>query len=369
MKRSDKPTVFFYSLVVAYAMLIQACTLLGQKKGDRGELSGLSGRVGWKMEAPAGMVFIPGGSFTIVSAGQDEIARITPPKQAAVSSFYIDTYLITNNQYHQFIDTLLAAATAGEEEQGLAEGQEGEYPSRVAEDGEANYSAVSEEFVMQNLYPDMTRWQKDFDHQMADPMVEQYYEHVAFDNFPVVGITWEAATYFAAWRTQYLNEYREERGLWPMPEFRLPTASEWTYAARGGDQAFPKYPWGGPYVRDEQGKLLANFKSGRGNYKEVKYDYTAPVDHFPANGYGLHMGGNVAEWTSDAYSPAATARVWDLNPVCIEEDQSIKIVKGGSWKDIARFVQTDAVDYEHKDNARSYIGFRCVMSHIGKEPN
>ena len=369
MKRSSRSTVFFYSLVAAYAVLIQACLVPPGQKKYSGKASGAPGRIAWKMEAPAGMVFIPGGHFTIISAGQDEIARITPPKQAAVSSFYIDTCSITNNQYRLFIDTLLAAATAGEEEQGLAERQEGEYPSSVAEDGEANYSAVSEEFVMQNLYPDMTRWQKDFDHQMADPMVEQYYEHVAFDNFPVVGITWEAATYFAAWRTQYLNEYREERGLWPMPEFRLPTASEWTYAARGGDQAFPKYPWGGPYVRDEQGKLLANFKSGRGNYKEVKYDYTAPVDHFPANGYGLHMGGNVAEWTSDAYSPAATARVWDLNPVCIEEDQSIKIVKGGSWKDIARFVQTDAVDYEHKDNARSYIGFRCVMSHIGKEPN
>ncbi len=361
---------YHFFAVVCVLSTIQGC-LLGQKMDDRGEALGVSGRVGWKMEAPAGMIFIPGGSFKIGSVDQDAASCVNPPRQVAVSSFYADEHAVTNNQYRQFIETLLGEATS-QQEQDIAEDQVGDPISDAIEDDVsmekgADAGTISEEFIMQHLYPDMKRWKEDFSHQMSDPMMDEYYEHVAFDNFPVVGVTWEAARYFAAWRTRYLNEYREKKDLWPMPKFRLPTAAEWTYAARGGKE-FSKYPWGN-HVRDTEGNLLANFKSNRGNYRECKYDYTAPVDYFPCNSYGLHIGGNVSEWTIDAYNPAATVRMWDLNPVYYNEDQPIKVVKGGSWKDIARFVQTDAIDYEHKDRARSYIGFRCVMSHIGEEPN
>lgn len=365
MSRSTRSIGLSYLFITASLMLtIQGC-LLGQGRYDQGEVLGVPGRAGWKMEAPFGMVFVPGGSFTIGSVDHDAASRVNPPRQVAVSSFYADEHAVTNNQYRQFIDALLKEATAGRT------GEEGDTSSVVegsASEGEqAKSSTASEEFIMQKLYPNMKRWKDDFSHQMADPMVDEYYEHVAFDNFPVVGIDWEAANYFAAWRTEYLNEYRKERGWWKMPKFRLPTAAEWTYAARGGKE-FAKYPWGGPYVRDAEGKLLANFKSNRGNYRECNYDYTSPVDYFPPNGYGLHIGGNVAEWTIDAYNPASAARMWDLNPVYLDDQEPQKVIKGGSWKDISRFVQTDAVDYEYKDRVRSYIGFRCVMSHIGKEP-
>lgn len=347
----------------------QGC-LLGQGRDDNGAVLGISGRVGWKINAPLGTIFIPGGPLTIGNIDQDTASFVNPPRQVAVSSFYADEHAITNNQYRQFTEALLAEVRAGQGDQDATE-EEGTLFS-IAEDlvmqGKLPaVSAFTEEYIMQNLYPDMRRWKEDFAHQMADPMVDEYYEHVAFDNFPVVGVTWEAARQFAAWRTQYLNAYRAEHDLWPMPKFRLPTATEWTYAARGGKE-LAKYPWGSPYVRDEKGNLLANFKSNRGNYRECKYDYTTPVDYFPPNGYGLHIGGNVAEWTIDAYNPAATARMWDLNPVYLDENQPMKVIKGGSWKDIARFLRTDVVDYEHKDKARSYIGFRCVMSHIGEEP-
>jgi gliding motility-associated lipoprotein GldK len=232
---------------------------------------------------------------------------------------------------------------------------------------ESALPVLSEESIMKELYPDMRVWKNDFAHHMADRMVDQYYESPAFDDFPVVGITWDAAKYFAAWRTEYLNAYRENHGLWAMPKFRLPTAAEWTYAARGG-KAFAKYPWGGPYVRDAEGRLLANFKSNKGNYRECGYDYVSPVDHFAPNDYGLHIGGNVSEWTLDAYNPAAITRMCDLNPFYLDEKEPLKVIKGGSWKDIARFLQTDVIDCEHKDKARSYIGFRCMMPHIGKEP-
>ena len=351
----------------------QGCSLLGQGRDDHGEVLGVLGRGGWKMEAPEGMVFIPGGSFTIGSVDQDLASLVNPPRQVAVGNFYMDECAVTNNQYRQFINGLLAEATAGQEQQNPTDDQAGADTSSVVDGAamggdQATSSTVSEEFVIQKLYPNMERWNEDFAHHHADPIKDNYYEHPAFDDFPVVGITWEAAKYFAEWRTKYLNEYRKKHGLYPMPDFRLPTAAEWTFAARGGKE-FAKYPWGGPYVRDAKGKLLANFKSNRGNYRECKYDYTAPVDHFPCNGYGLHIGGNVSEWTIDAYNPAATVLMWDLNPIYLDDEELRKVIKGGSWKDIARFVQTDAVDYEDKDRARSYIGFRCVMSHIGKAPN
>lgn len=340
----------------------QGCILdqiLGRDNLDYGELlQGVSGRSGWYMKAPAGMVPIPGGSFTIGSMGEDIARRINPSRQVAVSSFYMDRHAITNNQYRKFIDDLLAPNDLDDDDDNASIDESSE------EDNE-----LSDEYIQKHLVPDMTRWQKDFAHQMADPMAEEYYAHAAFDKFPVVGITWEAARFFADWRTQYLNDYREENGLLPMPRFRLATAAEWTRAARGGKE-FAKYPWGGPYVRNEKGELMANFKASRGDYKgSSKYDYTSPVDHFPANGYGLHIGGNVFEWTIDAYNPTATAYTWDLNPVYHDDSQPYKITKGGSWNSIARFLQTDVVDYEHKDKARSYIGFRCVMSHIGEEPD
>jgi formylglycine-generating enzyme len=359
------------------AFLMQGC-LLGRDRDDRGEVVGVPGRLGWEMEAPFGMVFVPGGSCVIGAVDPDIAAFVNPPKQVAVGSLYVDKCQVTNNKYRQFINDLLEKAAVGQAEHGRAGGQEDTHASGgVASSSMTKVkstsgtpsmdSVLSEEFIRKELYPDKRVWQNDFAHHMADRMVECYYEHVAFDDFPVVGITWNAAQHFSKWRTEHLNSYRAQHDLWEMPGFRLPTAAEWTYVAKGGNPS-AKYPWGGPYVRDANGKLLANFKASRGNYRECGYDYTSPVDHFAPNDYGLHIGGNVSEWTLDAYNPAASVRMWDLNPGYLDDQEPRKVIKGGSWKDVAYFLQTDAIDYEYKDRARSYIGFRCVMPHIGEEP-
>ncbi len=354
--------------ITAFWVLPMQSCLMGRGRDNHGEVTGVSGRPSWKMEPPLGMVFIPGGSLLLGAIDSDTASAVNPPRRVAVSSLYVDKCQVTNNKYREFIDALLEEAASAQAESNEQEG--GDFSSAlegssVAKE-ESTSSVLSEEFIMKELYPDVDVWKNDFAHHMADRMVEYYYEHPSFDNFPVVGITWEAAKYYAEWRTDYLNAYREAQGLWDMPRFRLPTAAEWTYAARGG-KAFAKYPWGGPYVRNAEGELLANFKSSRGNYGGLGYDTTSPVDHFRPNEYGLHIGGNVSEWTLDAYNPAAVAHVCDLDPIFSDEEPR-KVIKGGSWKDIARFLQTDVVDCEHKDRARSYIGFRCVMPHIGEEP-
>lgn len=338
MKLADKPFISLYWLAtILLILMIQSCALIGTGKDDQGEVRGVPGRSEWRMIAPFNMVLVPGGSFIMGEVDDDIAAQITPNRQVTVSHYFMDATEITNNQYRQLINTMLK-----------------EPPD-----------TIDENFVMTKLYPDTNAWRNDFSHYMADSRLEYYYDHPAFDDYPVVGISWEAAKYFAAWRSAYLNKYREQKGLPPYPRFSLPSAAQWEYAARGGKE-LAKYPWGGPYIRDNEGKLRANFKSGSGNYNECGYACTSPVKAFAPNDYGLYdMAGNVAEWTLDAYSPASLS--WDLDPVYLDDAQPMKIIKGGSWKDISRFLQTGKNDSEHKDSARSYIGFRCVIPYIGSK--
>ena len=88
------------------------------------------------------------------------------------------------------------------------------------------------------------------------------------------------------------------------------------------------------------------------------------------------MSGNVAEWTETAYAPGSYSVIHDLNPDikydAKEDDPALyklKVVRGGSWKDIDYFLQTQTRDYEYQDSAKSYIGFRCAMTFLGRSIN
>lgn len=321
-------------------LALQSCGLFGGGGySDNGELLGVPNREGWVQTVPYGMVSIPAGTFHMGQADEDVAAsQINLNKQVTVSGFYMDDTEISNNEYRQFIQ-------------------------RIMED---SLSQLGEPFVMNELYPDTTVWTKDFAHHMGDPMMEYYFWHPAFDDYPVVGVDWEAANYFCQWRTDYLNSFRTEIGLFDMPAFRLPSEAEWEYAARGG-RDLVKYPWGNPYVRNAKGCVIANFKPGRGNFFDDGHSYTAPVNVYFPNDYGLfNMAGNVSEWCVDAYNPAAMPVVWDLNPQYIDPEESRKIIRGGSWKDIAYYLETGTRTFEYKDSTRAYIGFRCAMTYLGR---
>ena len=156
-----------------------------------------------------------------------------------------------------------------------------------------------------NVYPDTLCWISDFTYSYNEPYTTTYFYHPSYDNYPVVGVTWKQATAFCIWRTQYLNDYLFKRGEPFVNDYRLPTESEWEYAARGGLD-LNKYPWGGPYTRNQSGCFLANFKPLRGNYIDDGGLTTVPVMSYDPNDYGLYdMAGNVAEWTSNAYDESA----------------------------------------------------------------
>lgn len=225
-------------------------------------------------------------------------------------------------------------------------------------------------FIMKKevrVYPDTLCWLKDFTYMYNEPFVKEYFSHIGYDNYPVVGINWHQAQAFCVWRTQLFNTASPTR----VQSWRLPSEAEWEYAARGGLTG-QKYPWGGPYTRSKKGCFVANFKPMRGNYIGDGGTYTVPVGTYEPNGFGLYdMAGNVAEWTGETYDESAYMVVHDLNPyyqiIPKASDNRIfkrKVVRGGSWKDIAFFLQNGVRTFEYQDSARSHIGFRTVRTRI-----
>ncbi|MDB5136206.1 MAG: SUMF1/EgtB/PvdOfamily nonheme iron enzyme [Mucilaginibacter sp.] len=224
------------------------------------------------------------------------------------------------------------------------------------------------------VYPDTLVWLSDFSYSANEPMVEGYFSHPAYRNYPVVGVTWRQARAFNVWRTRYNDNYKQSHALAHRLPYELPTEAEFEYAARGG-RIGTDYPWGGPYIKNAKGCLLANFKPGRGNYSDDGGAYTVNVRSYFPNDYGLYnMAGNVAEWTSSSFDESASTFVHDLAPTFNYEakpgDAPVlkrKVVRGGSWKDIGYFLQNATRTYEYQDTAKSYIGFRCVTHYLGRD--
>lgn len=224
------------------------------------------------------------------------------------------------------------------------------------------------------VYPDTLTWIRDFTYSYNEPLATRYFWHPGFDDYPVVGVTWEQAKAFCNWRTKLQSDFLSAKGEPELQAYRLPTETEWEYAARGGKE-FSMYPWGGYYTRDDEGVFLANFKPLRGNYVEDGGIATMKVGSYDPNEYGIYdMSGNVAEWTSAAFDEAGYNYYGDLNPNfeynALPDDPPVmkrKVVRGGSWKDISSYVQVSSRSFEYQDTTKSFIGFRCVRSTFGDE--
>jgi sulfatase modifying factor 1 len=229
-----------------------------------------------------------------------------------------------------------------------------------------------------NVYPDTLAWIHDFTFSFNEPMTNMYFWHPAYDDYPVVGVSWKQARAFSIWRTQLMNSYQHSMGMAFVQDFRLPTESEWEYASRGGLR-LASYPWGGPYTRNSRGCFLANFKPLRGNYIDDGGFHTVKITSYSPNEFGLYcMAGNVSEWTSNTYDEAAYDFSHDLNAdyqhntwedYHWDDDSPVrhrKVVRGGSWKDIGYYMQCGVRTYEYEDTAKSYIGFRNVMTYLGR---
>ena len=217
------------------------------------------------------------------------------------------------------------------------------------------------------IYPDTTVWIRDFEYSYNEPMHNDYFWHDAYSEYPVVGISWKQAQAFCNWRTKFKNDDQKSRGRQFVNKFRLPTEAEWEYAARGGIEG-GTYPWGGPYVISDTGCFMANFKPQRGDYAADAALYTVEAKSYEPNDFNLYnMAGNVSEWTNSSYDPSSYEYVSTMNPNGGDGANARKVIRGGSWKDVAYFLQVSTRDYEYSDSARSYVGFRTVQDYMGEE--
>lgn len=220
-----------------------------------------------------------------------------------------------------------------------------------------------------NIYPDTTCWVNDFQNASNESYMRLYFNHPNFSDYPVVGVSWEQANAFCAWRTDYLLKGLGNAAKY-IQRYRLPTEVEWEYAARGKEGN--PFPWEKEESKSEEGCFYANFKPARGNYTKDGNLITSRVGTYAANSNGLYdMAGNVAEWTSTVYTEAGVLSMSDLNPTleynAAKEDPYMmkkKSVRGGSWKDPETFIRSAWRNYEYQNETRSYIGFRCVRTQV-----
>lgn len=404
-----------------------------------GYLTGVEGRKNWYQEDPYGMVYIPMGSFTMGPSDQDVPYALTAQsKTVSIQAFYMDQTEITNNEYRQFVywvrDSIARRIIAEENEDFIIEADRygNEYPEPILDWSQRlkynnrDYMEALEEMYLPenerfygrkefdtrkfmydfwwidyqaaakrsnrpqglndrsvfirketiNVYPDTLAWIHDFTYSYNEPLTNMYFWHPGYDDYPVVGVSWKQARAFCIWRTNLRNGYLFTNGGVYEQNYRLPTESEWEYAARGGLDLSP-YPWGGPYIRNAVGCFLANFKPMRGNYVDDGGLQTLRADSYNPNNYGLYcMAGNVAEWTSNAFDESAYNFAHDMNMDYTYEAKSDdpiakkrKVLRGGSWKDISYYLQNGTRSFEYQDTAKCYIGFRCVVSYIGRDKN
>lgn len=303
-----------------------------------------------EQETGPGLILIEGGTF-VMGSTQDEVMYDwnNIPRRITVSSFYLDETEVRNLDYLEYLYWLNRLF-------GM------DYPE-----------------VIEKALPDTLVWRDRLAYN--EPFVELYLRHPAYREYPVVGVSWLQANDYCAWRTDRVNEMiliregildwdpdqlnennfntdaylagqyeglvlspledlnpsgtgerkvRMEDGIM-LPRYRLPTESEWEYAALGliGNTLFERvierriYPWNGNYARsdsdDGYGSFMANFKRGRGDNMGVAGnlndagDITVPVNSYWPNDYGLYnMAGNVSEWVMDVYRPLTAEDVSDF---------------------------------------------------------
>ncbi|KAF1710696.1 sulfatase-modifying factor 1 [Pseudoxanthomonas kalamensis DSM 18571] len=240
--------------------------------------------------APEGMVWIPGGEFSMGAAdplgrdanivGMQATTDSRPIHRVAVDGFWMDATEVTNRQFARFVQAT-GHVTVAERAPSAKDFPDAPPENLVA--GSVVFSPPDHEVPLDSFY----RWWSyvrgaDWRHPLGpDSNIEGH------QDYPVVHIAYEDAEAYARWAGK-----------------RLPTEAEWEFAARGGLSG-ALYPWGNEFLVD--GKYMANTHQGHFPNEDTHADAhggIAPVAQFPANGYGLYdVAGNVWEWTSDWYRP------------------------------------------------------------------
>src|SRR5271166_4730638 len=323
-------------------------------------------------DGPPGMVWVPGGEFTMGTDSDLGWPDEKPAHRVRVNAFWMDETDVTNAQFRKFVEATGYVTTA-EKPVDAAEILR-QMPPGTPPPPKENLVAGSMVFVptsgpVKIVGPEVHRqWWKwtpgaNWRHPEGPKSNIE-----GKDDHPVVHVSWDDAVAYAAWAGK-----------------RLPTEAEWEFAARGGMDNKP-YVWGDDKPTDDN--IHANIWQGDFPYQNTAkdgYERTSPVKTFPPNGYGLYdMSGNVWQWCSDWYQidlyPKRAGKGVIVNPTSPEKSfdprqpySPLRVQKGGS------FLCNDAYCTRYRPSARhgctpdtgmSHMGFRCVMApESGKEPS
>jgi formylglycine-generating enzyme required for sulfatase activity len=240
--------------------------------------------------APAGMVWIPGGEFSMGAAdpmgadnndvGMNATEDSRPIHRVYVDGFWMDTTELTNEQFGAFVKATGYVTVA--ERTPRAEDFPGAPPENLVA-GSVVFAQPDRPVPLDNhlrwwSYAKGANWR----HPLGSASSID-----GKDRFPVVHLAYDDAAAYAKWAGK-----------------RLPTEAEWEFAARGGLSG-QIYPWGDEFKKD--GHWMANTHQGHfpdHDSGEDAFVGVGPVAQFPPNAYGLYdVAGNVWEWVSDWYRP------------------------------------------------------------------
>ncbi|WP_133510857.1 SUMF1/EgtB/PvdO family nonheme iron enzyme [Candidatus Thiosymbion oneisti] len=167
---------------------------------------------------------------------------------------------------------------------------------------------------------------------------------------PVINVTWKDATAYAAWLSDQTGE-----------SYRLPTEAEWEYAARAGTST----PfWTGDCIHTDQANYKGNMGyNAYGTKTGIYREQMVPAGSLPANPWGLHeIAGNIWEWTQDCWhknyrGAPSDGSAWGQGN---GGDCAGRVVRGGGWYDLPRFLRSAFRDRGSTDEADDGLGFRLA---------
>lgn len=280
------------------------------------------------------MVFLPGGEYKMGTNEKNGFPADGegPVRKVKVDPFYIDVHAVTNGEFALFVKDTGYKTEA--EQYGWSFVFYQFLSPRTANQVKQMVQGTPWWRVVEGAY-----W---YQPEGSDSTIDERMDH------PVIHVSWNDALAYCKWAGK-----------------RLPTETEWEFAARGGlDQK--TYPWGNKLTPD--GEHYCNIWQGKfpqENTKEDGYDGTAPADSFLPNGYGLYnMAGNVWEWCSDWFVRSIHQRGGRENPKGPVKGTA-RVMRGGSYlchKSYCNRYRAAARTSNTPDSSTGNIGFRCVVN-------